>query len=204
MSDNGDEITGIGERLMALTTPLVAWGTTVVREAAEEQREIEIIYQALTHKQQAFCDEYLECLNASEAARRAGYSPKTAAVMGYENLRKTAIRRVVEYGLDGGVTPRRKGDREYCIYMIRASNGFVKIGMTSNIEERLSRLKVFSPLELKVIFSSSFAKKAMVGIMEAEIHRLYSDRRMTGEWFDLSDEDINRIRAMLSRIEHES
>ena len=33
----------------------------------------------LTAKQQRFCDEYLIDLNATQAAIRAGYSPKTAA-----------------------------------------------------------------------------------------------------------------------------
>lgn len=34
----------------------------------------------LTHKQQVFIDEYLRCFNGAEAARRAGYSEKTARI----------------------------------------------------------------------------------------------------------------------------
>ena len=45
----------------------------------------------LTPKQKAFADEYLKCGNATEAARRAGYSSKTARVIGQENLQKPAI-----------------------------------------------------------------------------------------------------------------
>ena len=45
----------------------------------------------LTPKQQAFADYYIECGNASEAARRAGYSPKTAEKIGSENLQKPEI-----------------------------------------------------------------------------------------------------------------
>ena len=45
----------------------------------------------LTAKQEAFCQEYLIDLNATQAAARAGYSPKTAHVIGQENLRKPAI-----------------------------------------------------------------------------------------------------------------
>ena len=37
-----------------------------------------MIVAKLTAKQQRFCDEYLIDLNASQAAIRAGYSPKTA------------------------------------------------------------------------------------------------------------------------------
>lgn len=45
----------------------------------------------LTPKQKAFADYYLECGNASEAARKAGYSAKTARYIGAENLTKPVI-----------------------------------------------------------------------------------------------------------------
>ncbi len=45
----------------------------------------------LTPKQQRFIDEYLTDLNATQAAIRAGYSKKTAAQVGFENLRKPQI-----------------------------------------------------------------------------------------------------------------
>lgn len=50
----------------------------------------------LTKKQQRFCDEYLIDLNATQAAIRAGYSEKTAAVIATENLRKPNIREYIE------------------------------------------------------------------------------------------------------------
>jgi phage terminase small subunit len=46
----------------------------------------------MTNKQKRFCDEYLIDLNATQAAIRAGYSVKSAADMGSENLRKPQIR----------------------------------------------------------------------------------------------------------------
>ena len=45
----------------------------------------------LTPKQKAFADYYIECGNASEAARMAGYSKKTAFRIGAENMQKPAI-----------------------------------------------------------------------------------------------------------------
>jgi phage terminase small subunit len=46
---------------------------------------------ALTPKQQAFVDQYLVDLNATNAALRAGYSQKTAYSIGHENLNKPEI-----------------------------------------------------------------------------------------------------------------
>ena len=45
----------------------------------------------LTPKQAKFVQEYLIDLNATQAAIRAGYSPKRADAQGYENLRKPEI-----------------------------------------------------------------------------------------------------------------
>jgi len=49
----------------------------------------------LTAKQRRFTEEYAVDGNASQAAIRAGYSEKTAAVIGAENLRKPAIAEVI-------------------------------------------------------------------------------------------------------------
>ena len=46
----------------------------------------------MTNKQAKFCDEYLLDLNATQAAIRSGYSARTAAQIGYENLRKPDVR----------------------------------------------------------------------------------------------------------------
>lgn len=45
----------------------------------------------LTPRQKDFCEYYLQTGNAAEAARLAGYSEKTARVIGPENLSKPAV-----------------------------------------------------------------------------------------------------------------
>jgi phage terminase small subunit len=50
----------------------------------------------LTAKQAMFCKEYLIDLNATQAAIRAGYSKKTAAEMGFENLRKPHLQKEIQ------------------------------------------------------------------------------------------------------------
>ena len=49
----------------------------------------------MTAKQQRFCDEYLIDLDGTKAAIRAGYSPKTAAAIASENLRKPKLREYI-------------------------------------------------------------------------------------------------------------
>lgn len=53
----------------------------------------------LTPKQNRFVAEYLVDQNATKAAVRAGYSPKTAAKIGSENLQKPDVRRAIDEAL---------------------------------------------------------------------------------------------------------
>lgn len=50
----------------------------------------------LTEKQKKFCNEYLVDCNATQAAIRAGYSPKTAYSIGEENLRKPELKTYID------------------------------------------------------------------------------------------------------------
>lgn len=50
---------------------------------------------ALSGKQQIFVDEYLKTKNATRAALAAGYSERSATEIGYENLRKPHISKVI-------------------------------------------------------------------------------------------------------------
>jgi phage terminase small subunit len=52
----------------------------------------------ITPKQQRFVDEYLIDLNATQAAIRAGYSPKTARQIGQQNLSKLVIQAEITEG----------------------------------------------------------------------------------------------------------
>lgn len=70
---------------------------------------------SVTTKQRVFIDEYLKCFNAAEAARRAGYSEKTARMIGRENLTKLYIkaeidRRLAESAMAADEVLARVGD----------------------------------------------------------------------------------------------
>lgn len=54
----------------------------------------------MTKKQKRFVEEYLIDLNATQAAIRAGYSPKTAKQTGSENLSKPDLRAYIDEQLN--------------------------------------------------------------------------------------------------------
>lgn len=55
---------------------------------------------ALNQRQVTFCEEYIKTNNATKAAIAAGYSEKTARVIGPENLSKPAISAYIKSRLD--------------------------------------------------------------------------------------------------------
>lgn len=55
---------------------------------------------ALTDQQQLFVEHYADCLNASEAARRAGYAHDTAGQQGYRLYHTRSIQAAIKRKLD--------------------------------------------------------------------------------------------------------
>ena len=55
---------------------------------------------AMNARQKRFCDEYLIDCNATQAAIRAGYSPKTAKSIGQENLTKPDLKAYIDEQLE--------------------------------------------------------------------------------------------------------
>jgi phage terminase small subunit len=73
----------------------------------------------LTAKQAKFVNEYLIDLNATQAAIRAGYSEKTAAEMGYENLNKPQIAEAIAKA-QGKVAERAELSQDWVVSRLRA------------------------------------------------------------------------------------
>lgn len=65
-------------------------------------QEIKELYNSLTPKQKLFCKHYLTTLNATEAARKAGYKggESVLGVTGWENLRKPKIKTYIDHYLN--------------------------------------------------------------------------------------------------------
>ena len=54
----------------------------------------------MTHRKELFIQEYLTSLNATQAAIKAGYSPKTAYSIGQENLKKPEIKQAIDTAMN--------------------------------------------------------------------------------------------------------
>ncbi len=54
----------------------------------------------MTNKQGRFVEEYCADFNATAAAKRAGYSERSAYQIGHENLKKLEIREAIDDRMD--------------------------------------------------------------------------------------------------------
>lgn len=77
----------------------------------------------LTTKQHKFCDEYIKSGNATDAAKKAGYSPKTAKVIGQENLTKPYLKAYIDERLKQLESDNIAGAREVLKYLSSVMRG---------------------------------------------------------------------------------
>ena len=94
---------------------------------------------ALTPKQKAFADYYIECGNATEAAKRAGYSEKTAYAIGNENLNKLEISEYIAARMEEQTKKRVADANEVIEFYTAVMRGEVKdqFGLDSSLSDRL-------------------------------------------------------------------
>ena len=83
----------------------------------------------LTAKQKRFCDEYLIDMNAKQAAIRAGYSERTARVIGQENLLKPALKRYIQQRMAEKETSLIADQNEILEYLTSVLRGESEAGM---------------------------------------------------------------------------
>jgi hypothetical protein len=72
------------------------------------------------------------------------------------------------------------------IYLIKSDHGY-KIGKSKNLSNRINKLGIQVPFEHECIYSSKFIGYHNV---EKYFHKLFNSKRIKGEWFDLTEDDI--------------
>lgn len=71
------------------------------------------------------------------------------------------------------------------VYAIGPRSGnVVKIGRSVNVQKRLGQLQPGHPAKLEVLWTTEGGS-----LLEGELHAMFSERRLFGEWFDFGDLD---------------
>ena len=94
---------------------------------------------SLTKKQKDFADHYIVCGNQTEAAKKAGYSEKTAYSIGNENLKKPEIQAYISKRLAEIESKSVADIREVLKFYTKVMRGEVKdqFGLDASLADRL-------------------------------------------------------------------
>lgn len=82
------------------------------------------------------------------------------------------------------------------VYLIKLGDSY-KIGITKNTKERFKQFE-FMPFDLQIIKT---AKVKNYENIETLLHDMYKEKRIKGEWFNLTQDDIQNIIDYLSKLE---
>lgn len=85
------------------------------------------------------------------------------------------------------------------VYLLINDEGKYKIGFTErNIKKRIKELQTGSPSEMRVVqeYESDNARK-----IETIMHRSFRSKRINGEWFDLTNEEVADFSNRCAKID---
>jgi hypothetical protein len=75
------------------------------------------------------------------------------------------------------------------VYLLECQ-GYYKIGITSNVSKRVQALQVGNPLPINIVIFCAVGEARKV---EKQLHKAYSNKNVSGEWFKLSEEEASVV-----------
>lgn len=102
----------------------------------------------------------------------------------------SVISEMSEYSPTKSYKEKTSSNKTYIYLMIDNSNGYYKIGRSIKPKKRERTLQSEKPTIDLLFYWSSYL------IVETELHEYFADKRIRGEWFNLTDEDIQYIKSI--------
>jgi hypothetical protein len=81
------------------------------------------------------------------------------------------------------------------VYLIQSPTGYYKIGRTKNPDDRMRTFGIQLPFEVE--YTCIIQTNDMYSL-ESELHARYTKQRVNGEWFNLTDVDVEYIKGLAS------
>lgn len=98
-----------------------------------------------------------------------------------------------QYREEDKTTKKRRVQQSGYVYLIKSTEGYYKIGRSKKLQERITTLGVQLPFDIELvhnIHSDDYTQ------LEIELHELFEPKRIRGEWFALSPDDIEYIKGL--------
>lgn len=84
----------------------------------------------------------------------------------------------------------------YVYLMFDTSNNYYKIGESKNPQYRERTLQSEKPC-IELLCAKRYPNKTLARTIEQALHKTYKDKRIRGEWFDLTEKDVSEIKEVL-------
>lgn len=88
---------------------------------------------------------------------------------------------------------------DYIVYFAKASRG-VKIGYSGATRNRMDTLTSEQGETVRVLGMAFVPTSSLARKLEAKMHTIFADKRISGEWFDLTMADITMALGMCRKI----
>jgi len=120
---------------------------------------------------------------------------KNGAIFSKRMVEDEMLRQVRQFSGSLGGNPampefRKKAGYVYAIK--RLSDSLVKIGIATNIQNRLYKIKSKHKCEIEII---TIKQVDCMGDAEDVLYERYKDKKVDNTWFNLSDKDILKLRG---------
>jgi len=80
--------------------------------------------------------------------------------------------------------------RQHCVYILKTGKNLYKIGKTRHLQQRLSAYHTHLPILFKVVRVYECPPGATMDELEEALHIVFQHRRIKGEWFQLTDQEL--------------
>lgn len=84
------------------------------------------------------------------------------------------------------------------VYLIQSPTSAYKIGLTKNPKDRKRTFGVKLPFEVEFI---ALIRSDDMEALEEQLHAIFADKRINGEWFNLTTEDVQYIQSLAGGAE---
>lgn len=147
------------------------------------QRYIDIIYRMTDVKKVLSKKDFLQIL---------GFEFLFIAKINYElALEKYQKERNIS-------TKKKEKPTKGLVYLLKIEDrDEYKIGVTTNLDKRVTQLSTQMPFELEII---NTIKSNDIYQLESELHSKFEDKNINGEWFELTNRDISYIKKIPSEF----
>ena len=159
------------------------------REAMKDAYDIERLYWYLSNDDGKWRAPYEEAIPKLLGMTERMPSNRLA---GKQDLQDAERLRIVIEKSQKRKAGKKQRTRSGFVYVLRGA-GYYKIGLSKNVDRRMEQIEPKLPFETELL--CTIATDDMHRL-ESELHKRFADKRASGEWFQLTENDVEYIKSL--------